>query len=150
MRRISSSATLGLKIFLPTFWIVLFGTLTLAILLSGIGKSTLFGSWIFKGGAFLFFLTGVALLYFTVMQLKRVELDSENLYVTNYFKSYRYSYENIEKITQNDFGLFRTGQVHLKKAGSFGKRFVFLQSKQKFEDFVKAYPPLADKLVASD
>ena len=150
IRRISSSATLGLKLFVPTFWIVFFGSLTIAILISGLGKSPLFGSLIFKVGTGLFFLLGVVLQYFTIMQLKRVELDQEHLYVTNYFKSYRYTHDSIEKINQQDFGLFKLGRIYLKSEGSLGHKITFLQSKQKFDDFVQSHPSLAEKLVVVD
>ncbi len=146
IRRISSSATLGLKLFLPTFWIVFFGSMTIAILVSGLGKSPLFGSQLFKAGAALFFIVGVGFLYLTVYQLKRVELDDEYIYVSNYFKSLRYPYSNVEKIVQSDFALFKLGHIHLLDRGSFGKKITFLQSKQKFEDFVMSHPTLAGKL----
>ncbi len=150
MRRISSSATLGLKLFLPTFWIVFFGALTIAILFSGIGKSPLFGSWGFKLMALTFFLVGVLIQYFTIMQLKRVELDQESIYVTNYLKSYRYTYDSVQKITQQDYGIFRLGTIHLKATGSIGRKIKFLQSRQKFEDFIQLHPTLAGKLVTNN
>lgn len=150
MRRISSSATLGLKIFFPTFWIVFFGSFTIAVLISGIGKSSLIGSWMFKGGVFLFFMLGVAILYFTVLQLKRVEIDHEFVYVTNFFKTFRYPFHNVEKIVENNYVLFYSGAIHLKEGGHFGKKLVFIQSRQKFEDFVKSFPDLASKLVSEE
>ena len=150
MRRISSSATLGLKLFLPTFWIVFFGALTIAILLSGIGKSPLFGSWVFKMIALTFFIVGVLIQYFTVWQLKRVEMDQDHIYVTNYFKSYRYTYDSIDKIKQQDYGLFRLGTIHLKATGSMGRKIKFLQSRQKFDDFIQKHPNIAEKLLVDD
>ncbi len=129
------------------FWIVFFGAFTIAVLSSGIGKSPLFGNWTFKLGVLLFFLIGVTLQYFTIFQLKRVELDQDYVYVTNYFKSYRYNFESVEKITQQDFGIFKIGRIHLKSAGSFGSKITFMQSRQKFEDFVQSHPALAEKLV---
>ena len=147
LRRISSSATLGLKLFIPVFWTVFFGAFTIAVLISGVGKSPLFGNPMFKLGVVLFFLIGVAIQYFTVMQLKRVELDADHVYVTNYFKSYRYHYDGIDKVSQQDFGIFKIGYIHLKSAGSLGSKITFLQSRQKFEDFVQAHPALAEKLV---
>ncbi len=149
MRRLSSSATLALKIFFPTFWIVFFGLFTVAVLLSGMGKAPLLGSIYFKVGALIFYLLGVTLLYLTVMQLKRVEIDDEFVYVTNYFKNYRYPYQDIEKITEQDYLLFKTARLTLVNRGSLGRRITFLQSKQKFEDFVKSYPKLASKLEPS-
>lgn len=144
MRRISSSATLGLKLFFPTFWIVFFGAMTVAFLIAGSSKAPILGSSWFKLGVVGFFLIGILFLYVTVFRLKRVELDHEFVYVTNFFKSYRYPFHQIEKLTVSDYTLFKTGHFYLKTAGSFGKRVTFLQSKQKFEDFVKSSPELMD------
>ena len=150
MRRISSSATLGLKLFLPTFWIVFFGSFTIAVLISGLGKAPLFGSIGFKLGTLAFFVLGVVLQYFSIMQLMRVELDHEYLYVTNYFKTYRYTFDSIQKISQQDLGVFRLGRIYLNTAGKFGKRILFLQSRQKFEDFLQSHPVLAPKLLPEE
>ena len=148
MRRISSSATLALKIFFPTLWIVFFGAFTLAILFISIDRSPLLGNWIFKTGIVLFYLLGIGTLYISVMSLKRVELDDEFFYITNYFKTYRYPYRNIEKLVEHDYNIFRIGQIHLVEPGHFGKRITFVESKQKFEDFVKSFPELSSKLIS--
>ena len=147
MRRISSSATLGLKLFFPTFWVVFFGAFTFAVLSSGVGKSPLFGNLIFKLGLLGFFLLGVLTLYFTVFRLKRVEIDHPFVYVTNYFKSFRYPFDNIEQIREHNFVFFYLAVITLKKSGTFGKKIFFVESRQKFEDFLKSYADLAAKLV---
>ena len=150
MRRISSSATLFLKIFLPTFWLVFFGALTIAILISGDGKDPILGNWIFKGGILTFFAFGALILYYTFMQLKRVEFDREYLYVTNYFKTVRYPLDDIEFISETNLGLFHLGHIRLKAAGVFGRKINFLQSRQKFEDFIKADPAMVSYLKTED
>ncbi len=138
MKRISSSATLFLKIFLPTFWLVFFGSFTLAAVLSGNGKSPLFGNGIFKFGILGFFGLGALVLYFTLMQLKRVEFDREYLYITNYFKTVRYLLKDIDHISETNLVLVHLGHIYLKAPGIFGRKITFLQSRQKFEDYVKA------------
>ena len=150
MRRISSSATLGLKLFFPTFWVVFFGAFTIAVLSSAVGKSPLFSNWIFKVGLLGFFLLGALILYFTVFRLKRVEIDDPYVYVTNYFKSYRYPFHNIDQIREHNFVFFHLAVIKLKESGTFGKRIFFVQSRQKFEDFLKSYADLAAKLVKED
>lgn len=147
MRRLSTSATLLLKIFLPTFWIVFFGLMTAFVVFTGPGKSPLVGNLIFKAGFLGFFLLGLVILYFTLLQLKRVEYDDEFLYVTNFFKTYRYPFHNIEKIKESNFLLFYTARVTFKEPGSFGKKIVFIESRQKFEDFIKSRPEIAAQLI---
>ena len=129
---------------------VFFGALTLAVLFSGSGKTPLFGNWMFKGGALLFFLGGVAFLYFTLLQLKRVEIDHDHVYVTNFFKSYRYPFANVRQIVERNFILFHIATIELYQPGSFGRKIHFMESRQKFDDFVKSYPELADKLIVEE
>lgn len=144
MQRISSNATLILKIFLPTFWIVFFGVCTVAVSLL---DTPYFGSvpaiWM-KSGLAAFFLAGTALLYFTLMKLKRVELDDLYVYASNYFKTYRYPYHNVEKITERDLGLFHLVSVYLKAPGNFGKKITFLLDEQMFRDFLEKNPETAE------
>ena len=146
MRRISSSVTLFLKVFLPTFWLVFFGAFTVAVLASGLGKAPLLGNWIFKLGVLLFYVVGAAILYFTLIRLKRVERDHENLYVTNYIKSIRYPLSDIQRISETNLILLHLGHITLKAPGTFGKRITFVQSRQKFEDYVAADPDLSQKI----
>lgn len=146
MKRISSSGSLFLKIFLPTFWLVFFGTFTFAVLISGRSNAALLGSWVFKVGVLGFFVAGALILYFTLMQLKRVEFDHQCLYVTNYFKTVRYPLDDIDFISETNLGLVYLGHINLKAAGTFGRKLTFLQSRQKFEDFVKADPGMASYL----
>ncbi len=145
MKRISSSATLFLAIFLPTFWLVFFGVFALAVIVSGPDKSPMFGLGIFRIGTILFFVIGALILYFTLMRLKRVEFDQKHLYVTNFIKNVRYKVEDIDFISETNIGLAHLGHIYLKAKGLFGKRITFLQSRQKFEDFVKSDPLLAQK-----
>lgn len=145
MRRLSSSVTLFLKIFFPTFWLVFFGAFTIAVLLSGFGKSPLFGLSYFKLGVLIFYLVGAAIIYFTLMKLKRVEKDHEFLYVTNYIKTLRYPLQEIDHISETNLLLLHLGHITLKAPGIFGKKITFVQSRQKFDDYVKADPLLAQK-----
>jgi hypothetical protein len=146
MQRISSNTTLFLKVFLPTFWIVFFGVFTLAIWLL---DTPYFGSiparWM-RLGLTTFFLGGIAILYFTLIQLKRVELDELYVYASNYFKTYRYPYHNIEKITERDLWIFHLVHIHLKTPGKFGKKLTFLLDELMFKDFLEKKPEAAEKI----
>lgn len=150
MKRISSSATLFFKIFLPTSWIVFFGAFTFAVMISGVGKSPLFGNWIFKLGLLASYLLGLIVLYLTLMRLKRVEIDPEYLYATNYFRAVRYPLVDIERITEMSLIFIHLGSIHLKERGIFGKKILFLQSRQKFADFVKSDPAMSQLLYDDD
>lgn len=146
-QRVSTNWTLFLKIIFPTIWLVFFGTFTLAIWFSG---ETNFGTLSvisLKTIAPAFFLLGFLLLYWAFMRLKRVEMDEHFVYVTNYFKTYRYPYHNIEKITEKDYSLFKTIHIHLKKSGNFGKKMTFVASRYRLQYFIDQYPNVVKDLL---
>lgn len=140
MHRISSNATLFFKIFLPTFWVAFFGGFTLVVLISNLKQFPLFNFFYFKLGLLAFFLSIVAILYFTVGQLKRVEVDGGGLYASNYFKNYRYPFSNIEKMTERDMGLFRLVKIYLKQPGKFGKKITFILDEAMLKDYFDKNP----------
>ena len=107
MQRVSTNLTLFYKFFVPIFWIVFFGSVTIAAVLS---DNAIFGEFSgrpFRIGLVFFFLSGLAMFGFTLMRLKRVEMSADHLYVTNYFKHLRYPYRDIEKIAESEFLIFR-------------------------------------------
>lgn len=146
MQRISSNITLFLKIFLPTFWLAFFGAFTIAVLLSNVDQFPLFNFLYFKLGLAAFFLAGISLFYFSVMQLQRVELDKDYLYASNYFKTYRYTFDNIEKMTERDLGIFHLIKIHLKVPGKLGKRIPFILDEAMLNDFLNKNPDTAEIL----
>lgn len=143
MQRISSNATLFLKIFIPVVWTVFFGAFSIAVWMVDV---PFFGPvpalWM-KLGLGIFLLLGFLFFYLTSFQLKRVELDELYVYASNYFKTYRYPYHNVEKITERDLALFHVVSIHLKVPGKFGKRLTFLLDEPMFQDFLAKYPEVA-------
>lgn len=125
MERVSSNLTLFYKVFVPVFWIVFFGSFTAAVLLSPEDSEGQVMDWKMGAGIGFFFLSGAALLFFTLMQLKRVEMGEGYIYVTNYFQNYRYPYHNIERIETSTFLFFSVASIYLKVPGRFGKKILF-------------------------
>lgn len=144
MRQVSSNLTLILKIFFPTFWLVFFGLFTLAAWLAAPESGSMLGRLDLRLGITAFFLTGAAMLYFTLLKLKRVEMDKEQVFATNYFKSVRYPWSNVDKIVQQPFLGFHIMYVHLKKPGYFGSRIIFLASRARWRLFVEEFPPAGE------
>ncbi|MEL6926440.1 MAG: hypothetical protein AAFO94_20520, partial [Bacteroidota bacterium] len=149
MRVVSSSMTVVLKFFLPSIWITLFSTLTIAAfiskesMLAGMPAST-FRIWIT-----VFLLLGIALLYWAVMSLKRVEMDGQYFYTTNYRQRLRYTYESIERIIERDWLLFKTVHIFLKEPGRFGKKISFVASGKRFNKFLQEHPQVAQRLLTA-
>ena len=146
MQNISTNLTLFLKIFLPTFWLVFFGLFTIGSFTQEIYIGP-FSPGTFRITCLLFFSIGLCFFYLTLMQLKRVDMDKEYMYVSNYFKTARYSYSAIEKIEERDFLLFHSVHVHFKKTGQFGKKIIFLNRNKKLTQFLTNYPEVAQQLI---
>lgn len=147
MLRVSSGATLFFKLFLPTFWLVFFGSLTLFILFSDNVDMPFIGSIGFKASSGIFFLLGLLFFYFTCFQLKRIDVDEKNFYVSNYFTTFKYEYKDISKIKERDWLFFKTIKLHFIEKSSFGKRITFLKRRKIFDEFVEANPEVFSHLL---
>jgi len=139
--RVSSSWTLFYKIFLPTVWIAFFGSLTLIVVSMNTmgGISSHIG---IKLGALVFFLLGLALLWFTLMNLKRVELAEDAFYVTNYFKTYKYSYQSLKQVKEFDLIFLHITLFKFVAKTAFGNKIFFIQRRNVWTAFLKANPDL--------
>jgi hypothetical protein len=136
MIRISSNITLFLKIFIPTFWIVFFSLFCIAILLDDDMMFFPSNPLIFKGIVLGFFLFFLFLLKFTLMKLKRVEIDNTYLYVSNYFKTYRFLLKDVSKVKTRDWLIFKTMHFHFQEKTSFGKKIHFILKESHLKTFL--------------
>ncbi|PSR13759.1 MAG: hypothetical protein DA408_02625 [Bacteroidetes bacterium] len=145
MQRISTNLTLFFKFFVPVFWLVFFGALVLAVFISGDELAAGLSSTRFRLGALFFYFSGLALFYFLLFPLKRVEYDDDFLYATNYFKTFRYPWHNIEDLEDSSFFLFTVVTVVLKEEGHFGQRIRFVASSRLYQSFLETHPELKKK-----
>lgn len=143
---LSSNLTVILKYFVPLIWTVFFGALCIIFWMTD--KLTVGGMnlMMFRIGWTAFFLVGTLVAYFTIMRLLRVEFDGEFLYVTNYFKIFKYPINNVDKITVKDYSAFRLVTVKLINPGFFGKKVIFLASRTNFDNIVDAFGNLKEKI----
>lgn len=147
---VSSSLTLFMKIIIPVFWGVFFGTLTLAFLLADHVAVSFMSMRNFRIFMLAFFLLGMLFLYWAVMRLKRVEMDEHFIYVSNYFKHYKYPFHNVEKIVESDYLMFRSMHVHFKEAGYFGEKVSFVAHRHRFNDFMNDNPAIFKQFLDTD
>jgi len=145
MKNISTSLTIFLKLFIPIFWMVFFGAFTIGAFVQEISVGP-FSPNAFRLLAIVFFLFGCLFLYFTLMQLKRVDMDDDFMYVSNYFKTVRYPYQAIDKVKERDWLLFHTVHVSFREAGIFGKKIVFVCRGKKLTRFLSSHPAAAERL----
>jgi hypothetical protein len=145
--QLSSSLTLGLRIFLPTLWIAFFGTCFIALNFTGntfVGISSLFS---LRVGLGVFIAIFLFVFWKTVFRLKRIDADSESVFITNYFTSVRYPHADVEKIEISKGLVFDIGTLVLKGKGKFGQRVLFVASRKRIEIFLEKNPQIQDWLV---
>ena len=147
LHRVSTNLTLFLRIAFPVIWISFFGAFTFLALVMRIDEVPMMQSLYFKTGLLVFFLIGLLFLRFTVMRLKRVDMATDYFLVTNYFKTYRYTFDSLQDIDELDFLFFKVVKLTLREKGAFGKHLYFLPSKRLWNDFIKANPYLFEELV---
>lgn len=136
MLRLSSNATLFLKLFIPVFWTTIFTGLTLVIWFA---PETYFGGVPLQSlrYAILLVLFGsVGTFLLVLWPLKRVETDGEFLYVSNYFTTARYNLiDDVEVVRESRFLFLKVCTVELRAKGTFGKNLRFVASRKSFDTF---------------
>jgi hypothetical protein len=146
MQRVSSNFTVFFKLFLPTVWIVFFTIFTISIFTIDGQSLPFLTSPVFKYPFLLAYLIFFALIYFTIIQLKRVEMGADCYYVSNYLKTFRLVYEDIESVSIIPLFRLQVMTFRLKARGSFGKKITFLASKQLYELFLQSNVDVATYL----
>ena len=136
--RLSSNWTLVLKIFLPIAWLSFFCSFLLSSFLANPIEVPQLTNNTFRLSIGLFILGGIAFFYFTLFRLKRVDADANYVFVSNYFKTYRYTFDSIDKMVLHDHYLFKAIHIHLKQRGKFGKRIIFLPKMIHFNIFIES------------
>lgn len=149
MINLSSNFTLMFKIFLPTLWLAFFGAAIMAFLFADISAFEHLPIFVIRSSLLLFLLGGIVFFYFTFFRLKRVEADKEFLYITNYFKTARYPFHNVEKIEEVGILLFPIMKVYLKKGGVFGTKIPFIASKKRMLMFIEKFPNIAKDIITN-
>jgi hypothetical protein len=140
MERLSSNTTLFFNLFLPVFWSVFFGAFTLAVFLADEMYFSFLPVKTFRLGMLFFYLSGLAVIYVTLLRIKRVEMSSDSMYVTNYFKTARYPISTIAHLEWRRLLGISLGIFTLKTKGIFGQRIFFLGRKKLIEELHQRHP----------
>lgn len=145
MQNVSSSFTVILKFALPTCWTVFFGAMSIAVWFVDTGPVAGMDVGTFRIALTIFFFLGIAILFWAVMRIKRVEMDDHFIYVTNYFKNVRYPFHQIEKVKEQDYFFFRTIHIFLKQSGLFGQKITFIPGRVNFDEFLAEHPNVVEE-----
>jgi len=147
MLRISSNMTLAYKIFYPTFWFVFMGLLTGYILFADPETTPLFNTMTAKLIFVALFLFFAFLIYTFFVTLLRMEMNQSHIYISNYFKTYKYPFRDIESIKQSKFLFFRILRIKMKQKTSLGKKFRILYKNIYWEEGLELAPELKRLIV---
>ncbi|MEO5581524.1 MAG: hypothetical protein ABIR66_02440 [Saprospiraceae bacterium] len=140
MTRVSSGWTLVLKIFLPVFYGVFMLTWTVATIKSGDEVSPLFETRFYKIAMTTLFIIGMLIVRYTVWRLKRMDISNPYIYVTDYFKTFRYTVDSIDSMNTFYIGWLKFLRVELREKGSLGKRFIVLLEKSMWDSYLDTHP----------
>lgn len=140
MNRLSSGWTLVLRLFVPVFYVVFMGALSLATLSQGADLSPVFGTWIYRLVMPGLVLAGILTIRFTVWKLLRLDASPDYFYITNYFRTYRYSLDSIESIRPFSLFFFRFIKINLKEKGSLGKGLYVLLERELWDQYTDVHP----------
>lgn len=146
MSNLSSTLTLFLRIFIPTFWFAFFGIFTITVFFSKLPEGGAIPPGMFRWAVAGFSVLSTAVLLRTLLRLKRIDADDEYIYISNYLKHFRYPQSDIEKIELRDYHLFRLAWLTLAAPGSFGQSIVFIPSLKRLRQFVVSHPEFANRI----
>lgn len=114
------------KFFIPTFYISFVGLFLMAVLFWESDEIALFYSWWSKLLAIAVYLFFIFMMWITVFRLRRVEEEGPYIYVSNYFKTFKYLKTDIEAVKSSNYGLLNLITITMKSKTSMGKKIRFI------------------------
>ncbi len=142
MRRLSSNFTIILRLFIPIVYIVFFGSIVIGSFVITVNDSPFLTNPTVRYSILGTYIVFIIIMYFTIIKLKRVDADEKHLFISNYLKTYRYTWDSINKISTINLILFEIIYIHYKEKTAFGKKIYFLASKALVKSFFKDHPDL--------
>ena len=136
LRRISSLSTVYTKIVSPLLfpvWMVLFFYL---LPVGGVAETAVMG---------VFFAAIAGAFFWLHFPLKRVQVDDNNLYISNYLKEITVPLGEIENVTDFILSEPRRVTIHFRNETEFGRKIVFLAKYRAFA-FMDGHP-IVDELI---
>lgn len=139
-----------MKWLLPVLWTSFFGGLALIVLIAFPFDNTgPIRPWMVKILTTSFFLSSLGVIFLLYGRIKRVDFGDTHFYVSNYFQTYRYTYDSILKMELRK-GLFsRPVVVHFHERSSFGQQITFLAS-HRLEEFLREFPEIAEQIIVEE
>ncbi|MDX1479154.1 MAG: hypothetical protein R3301_15675, partial [Saprospiraceae bacterium] len=73
---------------------------------------------------------------------KRVEMAQDHFFVTNYFKTYRYTYDSLKGINELDLLVAQVVVFRFVQKSAFGNSIYFVSRRKIWKEFVEQHPDL--------
>ena len=144
---VSSRWTMLLKLILPTIWVCFFGGMAVVIPFLDLPVGEPFSPLTAKLTIIGFSLSSIGLLYLLFMRIKWVALDTTHIYVSNFFKSYKYTYESISNIQTSKILWSERITIQFHEPTAFGSSIFFISSPY-WAYFFEKNPQVMDILTA--
>jgi len=110
-KQLSSSLTLLWAVAIPTIWAAFFGIFSLAVIFSSRSYYGFVSAGVLKILIPVLLFGGLFLLYRSIMKFRRIDIDGDFVYATNYIKTYRYPWHNVEHIKTKKGVIFNKGII---------------------------------------
>jgi len=83
------------------------------------------------------FILFAILIYFTIFKLLRFDVGNEEFYISNYFKTYKYNFKDVESINTTNFLFINLLKINMRQKSSLGRTFNVLYKKAYWDQFAK-------------
>ncbi len=140
MQRVSSQLTIVLRIALPTIWFTAVASIFVLLVWAVRGKAGLFANPFLWIGLLLILGSGFFIMKFILWRFYRVDMDDRFVYVSDYFKTFKYPFHAVESIRDSKTLPGRVFCIQLKSKGSFGQKIYFLAAQALWQDYLKEHP----------
>jgi hypothetical protein len=126
--QLSSNSTLFWRVFIPAFGTVFMTGLVLGHWLTDAETLYISALWFMSIRVFVTLLWALWIFFVwrTLWRFKRIDADEQHFYVTNYWKTLRYPWSDLERIEEKRRLGRRVVNFYLKSPGSFGQKLSFL------------------------
>jgi len=145
--RISSAQTFFAKVVFPVVWIGGFSIGTIALFAAErmTARPAPPGMpWVFLGATLL----GSAAIYWYCVRLKRVDIDGDSLFVSNYRREIVVPLADVDGVTENRWVNMHPVTIHLRRDTEFGRSITFMPKIQWFL-FLRSHPVVAELRLAA-
>ena len=144
IQTVSSRWTLLLKLAFPLLWLIIMGSITVLVIISPLENlKEPFSPLAAKSLVASFYFLVLVLLYFLFGNCKWAGMTDTHLYVSNFFKNYKYTYDSIASFEEANMLLFTKVTLHFHQAGKFGKSVSFIRS-HYWKYFLEKHPQILE------